>query len=154
MATIVKDLALVLLHSTVQFGVGLSSGTVIDSLVFKPASDDVPSNGTEFFMDLVEAGAQVAANGVLSLVVLRALSSLAPEMRDPTNGVGFFIAQLESQPNLVKRVSNLSSFIQRELTGMRPTVKNVGQSVRTASMARGARMPHGTMLGAYPSYSA
>ena len=152
MEGIITDTALVALHTGVQFVVGITVGTIIDQKVMPAPNGSKPATATAFAVDAIEAGAQVALNGIVSLMVLRSLSNLTALAADPTNGFAFFLAQMLSQPNLFQRVGALSQYIGEAIDGVEKDGRVKEQFI--SSMARDRRMGVGSQLGGQMAYSA
>lgn len=113
----INDLALAVLHSSVQFVVAVSVGTVIDQFIM-PAPKEIDAHRPDLFiLSLAEMGFQVAANAVMAMAVMKFLTSLSPVFQDTSNGFGFFLGTLHSQPNLQYRVGALSKYLTGQIRG-------------------------------------
>ncbi len=103
-------------HVGLQFGVGVTAGSVVDS-VFPVAGEDKSSaNLKEVAMLTAEIAVQLLADGLMAALFAKALQRLQVQgLHDPHGGLTYTFALLESQPELKKKIHRVSNYIIENL---------------------------------------
>ena len=102
-------------HSSIQFVAGSAIGGLLDTLF--PRIEERLGTQEDLLMNFVEVIAQISLGGVVTAGVIAFLDqTLAIENQDPTNGIGYTLGVIYSQPNLIAKIQSLSAAIRPSLT--------------------------------------
>lgn len=106
-----NQIPLTILHTAANLVSGIAIGTLTDSVF--PVAKDTPSPGDlKGFGWLVgETTVQLITVGLLTAAFVDIADRTDPSYVDPTRGAAFMLCLGESQPNLCKKVRNITEFI-------------------------------------------
>lgn len=103
------------LHSSVQLAGAATVGTLIDSLF--PLVNERVGTPNDKMMDAVEIVAQIALGGVVTAGIISFLdNTLSVDAQDPTNGIGYSLGFITSQPNMLAKLQRLLTGFQARTT--------------------------------------
>ncbi len=97
-------------ETALQFIGGVGIGTALDSLF--PESHDV--NALNVMIELGSAALQLGLNGFLAAAFYDFAARKGDG--DPSNGISFTLTLVAAQPNLMKRLGNISTYVKAHVT--------------------------------------
>ena len=105
------SIALSIIHSTVQLGVGVVAGSLID-YVFPEVPKAGYLDGTDALIGALEVAAQTVVNSIVLGGVMSSLLNMDVATEDPAQGAVFIMTLLATQNKYVAKIKAVVQYIE------------------------------------------
>ena len=102
-------------HSSIQVPAGMMVGTLFDAAFGEATPGQRYDCWTDAFTETLKSSAQLVAVSIVTAEMLDRIGSLPEVGEDPQFGMGLIFGALASQPNLRRRLTKLSVFLQEQI---------------------------------------